>query len=92
VVIRDEALREPLPFFPETSWYWAKHAAEPEKAWSAAWRAWQPNEHSERRAESEEAANRIAWGHLPDPFGPRFEALAEAVYRPLLAARVEDGS
>ncbi|MCU0767434.1 MAG: exodeoxyribonuclease V subunit gamma [Gammaproteobacteria bacterium] len=93
VRIRDEALREPLPFFPETSWCWAKHAAEPEKARSAAWRAWQPNEYAERRAESEEAANRIAWGHRPDPFGPRFEALAEAVYRPLLAAaRLEDGS
>ncbi len=93
VGIRDAALREPLPFFPETSWHWARNAGEPDKARSAAWRAWQPNEYSERRAESEEAANRIAWGHRPDPFGARFESVAEAVYRPLLAAaRLESGS
>ncbi len=81
-----EARREPLPFFPETSWQWAKSAADRVKAQAAALRAWRPNEYSGRRTESDEPANRIAWGHRPDPFAPRFEGLAQAVYGPLLAA------
>jgi exodeoxyribonuclease V gamma subunit len=91
VQVREQALREPLPFFPETSWHWARNAEDPGKARSAAWRAWQPNGFSERRAESEDPANRIAWGHRPDPFGPRFESLAVAVYGPLLAAAGRGG-
>jgi hypothetical protein len=38
-----------------------------------------------------DAANRIAWGHRADPFAPEFEALAHAVWGPLLAA-LEEGA
>ena len=84
-----EGLREPLPFFPTSSHEWAKAAADPGKAVREASRAWQGNEYLARsgiRAECGEPANRIAWAHRDDPLAPRFAALAEAIYQPLLAA------
>jgi exodeoxyribonuclease V gamma subunit len=84
-----EGRREPLPFFPASSYEWVANAADPDKAWRKAADAWQGSEFLSRiglLCESEDPANRIAWGHRDDPFAPRFAALAEAVYGPLLAA------
>ena len=84
-----EGLREPLPFFPATSHDFAVNAADPDKARRKALETWQGSEFLARQGitpEGDDPANRIAWGHRVDPFAPRFAALAEAVYGPLLAA------
>ena len=89
VQLYTEGLREPLPFFPASAYEWVQNAADPEKARRKATDAWQGSEFLSRKglaSESEDAANRISWGHCLDPFAPRFAALAEAVYVPLLAA------
>jgi exodeoxyribonuclease V gamma subunit len=84
-----EGLCEPLPFFAASSYEWAKSAADPDRARREATKAWQGSEFLARTGiapECAEAANRIAWGHRVDPLAPRFAALAETVYGPLLAA------
>jgi exodeoxyribonuclease V gamma subunit len=84
-----EGLREPLPFFPATSHDWAVNAADPDKARRKALETWQGSEFLTRQGitpERDDPANRIGWGHRDDPFAPRFGALAEAVYGPLLGA------
>ena len=89
VQLYTDGLREPLPFFPASSHEWVANAADPDKAWRRAIDAWRGNEFLARMgiaAEGADPANRIGWGHRDDPFAPRFEALAETVYGPLLAA------
>lgn len=83
-----EGLREPLPFFPASAHAWAK-AADPDQAAREATRIWRGSEFRAREGvtpEGDETANRIVWRHLADPLEPRFAALAEVVYQPLLAA------
>jgi exodeoxyribonuclease V gamma subunit len=95
VQLYTEGLREPLPFFPASSHEWAANAADPEKARREAIKAWQGNDHLARLGitpERAEPANRIGWGHRDDPFAPRFTALAETVYGPLLAAGRKAGA
>lgn len=89
-----EGLREPLPFFAATSYDFAVHAGDPDKARHKAMGTWQGSEFPaglDITPEGEDPANRIAWGHRDDPFAPRFAELAEAVYRPLLAAGRKGG-
>jgi exodeoxyribonuclease V gamma subunit len=84
-----EGLREPLPFFPASAHDWAVNAADPDKARRKAMETWQGNEFLARQGvtpECADPANRIGWGHRDDPFAPRFVALAQAIYEPLLAA------
>jgi exodeoxyribonuclease V gamma subunit len=95
VQLYGEGLREPLPFFPATSHDFVANAADPDKARRRALEIWQGSEFLARlkiTPEGEDPANRIAWGHRNDPFAPRFAALAEAVYAPLLAAGRKGGS
>jgi exodeoxyribonuclease V gamma subunit len=90
-----EGLREPLPFFPATSYDFVVNAVDSDKAWRRALETWQGSEFLARQGitpEGEDPANRIAWGHRDDPFAPRFAALAEAVYGPLLAAGRKAGA
>jgi exodeoxyribonuclease V gamma subunit len=89
VKLHDDALREPLPFFPASAYAWLDNAADPGKAQKKACEAWEGNDYLD--GEGLEAANRICWGHRADPFAPGFEDLARAVYGPLREAAQKVG-
>ena len=65
-----------LPFFPDTSWAWAKAKRQPLQA---ARRAWNGN----GRSEGEDEYHRLVFPH--EPFNADFEECAERLLRPLLA-------
>ncbi len=76
-------LCEPLRLFPETSLAYLQAIAKGKDGLTAARAAWEPGAFGPRR-ESEDDDYRIAF-RGGDPLGGDFEALAEAVYDPLLA-------
>jgi exodeoxyribonuclease V gamma subunit len=77
-----QGLREPLHFFPETALAWCEEREE--KRESKARTAWQGG--FKLRGESDDPAYRLGLRGR-EPLDQRFRDLAEAVYRPLLAAR-----
>ena len=94
VKLHDDGLREPLPFFPASSYAWLESGGDPDKAWNRALAAWEGNDFQAQRGitpEGLEAANRICWGHRADPFAPGFEDHARTVYGSLLEAARKAG-
>ncbi|MDH4052555.1 MAG: exodeoxyribonuclease V subunit gamma, partial [Rubrivivax sp.] len=71
-------LREPLPFFARSAWEFVTRSL------GAARTAWQPSARTPY-AEGADAAHRLAWRGRGDPLGSEFEAVAHAVYDPLIA-------
>ena len=79
----ERGLREPLSFFPKTSWSYVTS----EGSLSAATQAWRVSKHRPF-AEGADAAYRLGLRGRPDPLGPgleEFDACARAVIDPLLA-------
>jgi exodeoxyribonuclease V gamma subunit len=77
-------MRMPLPFFPESSWEYAKDIANsktPMEALEAASKKWESNPMS--KGEGEYAANRLCFRE--SPFSAQFEELALVVFSPMLA-------
>lgn len=75
-----QGLQAPLHFFPKTSW--AQATGQSRSQVEATWHR------GPRRpyAEEADAAHRLVLRGLPDPLDEAFVQLADAVYRPLLAA------
>jgi len=80
-----EGLREPLHFFPETSWTYARERLlkkkDPYVSLEKARKVWQATDWS--RGESEDPHYRLCFGKR-DPLDPAFEELAEEIFAPLL--------
>jgi len=94
VQLHDAGLREPLPFFPASSYAWLESGEDPDKARNRALAAWEGNDFQAQRGitpEGLEAASRICWGHRADPFASGFEDHARSVYGPLLEAARKAG-
>jgi len=82
-------LREPLRFFPRSSFAYAeaiKRQKEPEVALREARKAWERQPFSAAPAEGEDLYNKLAFGD-GDPLDEAFETLAKAVLEPLLKHR-----
>lgn len=86
VELFDAARREPQPLLPACSLAWARHADTPDKVRQKALDAWRGPKFGDVPGERDDAAVRIVYGDDEPPFDARFEALALAVYRPVLAA------
>jgi len=79
-----EGLRQPLQFFPQTSYRFVERYRQKDKeeeALNAARRVWQGDGQS--RGESEDPYYQLNWRHV-DPFDERFKRLALAIFGPLL--------
>jgi len=80
-----EGLREPLHFFPETSWHYAEACLSkgkaPEEALDQARRIWKGSEYS--RGDSEDPYYELCFGK-GDPLDSAFEEMAVEVFEPLL--------
>ena len=72
--IYQEGLREPLPFFPETSWAFANE----DKKWRE---AWDGGYHC--NGESEDAAIRLAFRNM-EPLDETFKSLARKIWSPII--------
>lgn len=81
---------EPLPLLPACSQALAE-ADDAESARDKTLRAWEGARFGGHPGERDDSAVRIVFGSDEPPFGERFEALARAVYAPLLAALTRDG-
>jgi exodeoxyribonuclease V gamma subunit len=89
-----EGLCEPIPFFEETSFAFAKTKSNPRvkgpeeairKAREAARKEWETLEFSMADGEGDDPWNRLAFGKVrPSPLDDRFEKIAERVYGPIL--------
>ncbi|GAB3626052.1 exodeoxyribonuclease V subunit gamma [Pandoraea terrae] len=68
----------PLPFFARTSWKFASHGrrGDAESEWSGSRFA---------RGDCEDPYAKLVWRGVPDPLDAPFEALARAIYQPLIA-------
>ncbi len=75
-----EGLDCPLPFFPETSLHWLRNGPD-----ASFWTTWRGNPHNPNPADQDDPWVRIAFRGV-DPFDATFEALAQRIYGPLLAA------
>jgi len=71
-------LRAPLRFFPRAAWMYALHGR------SKAWATWQARQEG-GFSESDDPAYRLALRGIENPLDAQFEALARAVFAPLLA-------
>ena len=94
VQLHDAGLREPLPFFPASSYAWLESSDDLDKAHNRALAVWEGNDFQAQHGitpEGLEGANWICWGHRADPFAPGFEDLARAVYGPLRQAASKAG-
>ena len=78
--IYDQGLREPLPFFPETSWARANDQKDWKKCWDGDFN---------RSGESEDAAIQIAFRNV-DPLAEPFESLARKIWGPVIARCAEE--
>lgn len=89
VALLEAGLRDPLPFFPATSWELVqreKKGDDPEKARQGAMRVWEGNDRI--RGEGCDPSFSLCFrGH--DPFGPCFSEVSRAVFAPLAAAAAE---
>ncbi len=68
----------PLRFFPRTAWMYTLHGR------SKAWSTWQASQEG-GFSESDDPAYRLALRGIENPLDAQFEALARAVFTPLLA-------
>ncbi|RLB37026.1 MAG: exodeoxyribonuclease V subunit gamma [Deltaproteobacteria bacterium] len=87
-----EGLRRPLPFFPESSYSFARELLVERKGESGAIEkaatAWRGDQY--RRAESDEPHYQTCFGNV-DPLGETFQELALKVYGPLLEIQKKIG-
>lgn len=82
-------LREPLRFFPRTSFAYAeaiRRQRDPEAALKDARKEWESHPFSDAPGECEDLYNKLAFGD-GDPLDEAFETLAKAVLEPLLKHR-----
>lgn len=87
-------LCEPLPFFEEASFAFAKMKSNPRvkdpeeavrRARDAARKKWETEEFSTRPGEGDDPWNRLAFGKVrPSPLDVRFETISDRVYRQIL--------
>ena len=81
-----QGLREPLPFFPKSSYTLASQTkAERNNPRGAALAIWEGNSYREVRGEKDDPYIELAFRNGPDPLGEEWERLSLQIFGPLLA-------
>jgi exodeoxyribonuclease V gamma subunit len=79
-----EARQHPIKLFPRTAWSLLQSGT---PRWSQARATWQPGAAASFAGEGDDPHVRLAWRGADTPLDAEFEAMAQRVFGPVLAAR-----